>query len=118
MIFFKINSKTLSKNPTDIEHGKITIQNSDRTIDGTLAVDIIAIKNKVTFLWDYMSDIDFKKLSTELSQSSFPIIEYYEAGQSEILKSITASLNDVTFRPYYSKGQLIWKEVKVGFVEK
>lgn len=44
MIFFKINSKTLSKNPTDIEHGKLTLQNADRTIDGTLAVDIIAVK--------------------------------------------------------------------------
>ena len=115
MIFFKINSKTLSKNPTDIEHGKLTLQNADRTIDGTLAVDIIAVKDKVIFYWDYMTDTDFQKLKGEISRTAFAVIEYYD--ENNIYKTITANVNDITYSPYYSKGQLIWKDVKVDFVE-
>ncbi|MDD4003448.1 MAG: hypothetical protein PHE12_04550 [Clostridia bacterium] len=113
MIFFKINSKTLSKNPSDIENGKMILQNAERTIDGTLSVDIIAVKDKVTFYWDYLSDVDFKKLKSEINQSAFVIIEYYD----ESHKSITANAEDISYSPYYSKGTLIWKDVSLSFVE-
>ena len=113
MIFFKINSKTLSKNPTDIENGKMTLQNAERTIDGTLSVDIIAVKDKVTFYWDYMTDIDFKKLKGEIEQRAFATIEYYD----ESYKSVTANAEDISYSPYYSKGTLIWKDVSLSFVE-
>ena len=113
MIFFKINSKTLTKNPSNIEHGKITLQNADRTINGTLAVDIIAVKNKITFFWDYLSDTDFKKLKGEITNGVFAVIEYYD----DVYKTITANCNDISYKPYYSKGNIIWKDIKVSFVE-
>ena len=45
--FFKINSKTLSKNPTSITHSQTKVQSSDRTMDGTMVIDIIAIKKVI-----------------------------------------------------------------------
>jgi hypothetical protein len=35
MDFFRINSKSLSRNPTEITQSKFKIQKTDRTIDGT-----------------------------------------------------------------------------------
>ena len=117
MVYFKINSKSLTKNPTAIEHGKQIIQNSDRTIDGTLAVDIIAVKNKITVAWSYMSGADFYKLTAELNQNSLPTIECYDV--NNVLKTFTVSLSDLTYSPhYFSPTQgLIWKDVRATFIE-
>ena len=117
MVYFKINSKSLTKNPTAIEHGKQIIQNSDRTIDGTLAVDIIAVKNKITVTWSYMTEADFNKLTAELNQSSFPTVECYDA--NNLLRTFTVILSDLTYSPhYFSPTQgLIWKDVRATFIE-
>ena len=47
MVLLKINSKTLTKNPSAINQSKVVISQSDRTINGTLVVDIIADKYKL-----------------------------------------------------------------------
>lgn len=117
MVYFKINSKSLTRNPTAIEHGKQIIQNSDRTIDGTLAVDIIAVKNKITVTWSYMTGADFNKLTAELNQPSFQTIECYDA--NNILRTFTVSLSDLTYSPHYFSPTLglIWKDVRATFIE-
>lgn len=119
MDFFKINSKTLVRNPTEISQSKYKIQKTDRTIDGTLVADIIAIKNKVSFTWDYLTSEDLKKLITEVNGDSFPIVEYRDPDSGELL-SITGHAGEITYTPYYDtriKG-VLWKEVNVSFEER
>ena len=118
-IYFKINSKTLSRNPNNIEQGKFKLQNSDRAIDGTLVVDIIAVKNKVTFNWDYLTQADMQNLNNEINAVSFPVIEYMDI-DSNILKCITGYAEDISYKPHYDSrtNSVIWTEVKVSFIEK
>lgn len=122
MILFKINSKTLSKNPTSIEQGKFKLQQTDRTINGTMVVDIIAIKNKVTLQWDYMSDSDLRKLLAEIDSTAFPTIEFTDPKSlaPNPLITITADTSNIDYSPHYdTKSQSIfWKDVRVGFIEK
>jgi len=122
MILFKINSKTLSKNPTSIEQGKFKLQQTDRTINGTMVVDIIAIKNKVTLQWDYMSDSDLRKLLAEIESTVFPTIEFTDPKSlaPNPLITITADTSNIDYSPHYdSKSQsIIWKDVSVSFVER
>lgn len=119
MVLFKINSKTLSKNPTSINQSKYKLQNTDRTIDGTLVADIIAIKNKVILTWDYLTSADLKKLIDEINGDSFPIVEYADPETNELYQ-ITGHCDDISYTPHYdnSKEVIIWKDVKVSFEER
>ncbi len=120
MILFKINSKTLSQNPTEIEQSKFRIEKSDRTIDGTLVVDIIATKNKVTFSWSHMSDSDLKKLTAEIQASAFVTVEYADPDAVSGLKSLVGESGDLSYKPHYNtRTQAVeWKDVKVSFTER
>lgn len=122
MILFRINSKALSKNPTSIEQGKFKLQQTDRTINGTMVVDIIAIKNKVTFQWDYMSDSDLRKLLVEIEQAAFPTIEFTDpnASNPNTLLAIIADTSNIDYKPHYDNKShsIIWKDVSVSFVER
>lgn len=119
MVLFKINSKTLNRNPTEINQSKYKLQKTDRTIDGTLIADIIAVKNKVSFTWDYLTRADLKKLIDEVNADTFSTIEYTDP-DSATLKQITGHADDISYMPHYDNrtGTIIWKEVKVSFEEK
>lgn len=118
MVLFKINSKTLSRNPSNIEYSTLRLEKSDRTIDGTLIVDIIAIKDKVSFTWNYLPDADMKKLISELKQSVFSIIEYIDSESVDgQLKTLIAEGGDISYKPHYNAQtqRLDWVDVKVSF---
>lgn len=119
MVLFKINSKTLNRNPTEINQSKYKLQKTDRTIDGTLVADIIAVKNKVSFTWDYLTTADLKKLIDEVNADTFSTIEYTDP-DSTTLKQITGHADDISYMPHYDNrtGTIIWKEVKVSFEER
>lgn len=119
MVLFKINSKTLCRNPTEINQSKYKLQKTDRTIDGTLVADIIAVKNKVSFTWDYLTTADLKKLIDEVNADAFPTIEYTDP-DSTTLKQITGHADDISYTPHFDSrtGTIVWKEVKVSFEEK
>jgi hypothetical protein len=122
MILFKINSKTLSRNPSSIEQGKLKIHQSDRTINGTLVIDLIAMKNKVTVFWNYMPDADLRLLLNEINNTSFPIIEYTDPKTEtpDFLKSMTADVSDISYMPHYdaTTQSILWKDVKVDYIER
>lgn len=116
---FKINSKTLTKNPSDVEQSKFRIEKTDRTINGTMIVDLVAIKDKVTFTWGYLTNTDLKKLIDELKTSTFVTVEYADP-ESQSLKSLIACSGDISYKPHYN-GRLQaveWKDIKVTFTEK
>lgn len=122
MIFFKINSKTLSKNPTTYKSNKTKVQKSDRTMDGTLVVDIITHKDTITFTWDYLPDADLRLLIKEVTAKSFCTIEFLDA-QSEVsgaLRSMVAQPGDISYTPYYdyASDSILWKGVSVAFTER
>lgn len=122
MVFFRINGKALARNPTSVEQKKTKIQNTDRTIDGTLVVDLIAIKDTVEFNWEYMSDRDMQILMAELEKGVFCEVEYYDTKSktaSELTK-ITALAGDISYAPHYdyASQSIMWKGVKVDFQER
>lgn len=118
VVFFKINSKTI-KAPTEITHGKEVLDKAERTMDGTMVVDIIGSKDKVDVKWDYLPDVDLKLLAKEIKSGTFVTITFNTAEQEEI-KTITARAEDFSYMPYYdwAKGKLLWQSVSVSFVER
>ncbi|MBQ7798302.1 MAG: hypothetical protein IJ371_04190 [Clostridia bacterium] len=123
MILFKINSQTLSKNPSTMKNGKTKIQKSDRTMDGTLVVDIIAYKDTVTFTWDFLSNDDLKVLINEITAKALCTIEYKDVKlttDSSELKTIVAQPGDISYAPHYdyATDSIIWKSVSLTFTER
>jgi len=118
-IYFKINSKTLTKNPTSISNSVTNIQKAERTMNGEMVIDVIATKDVITVNWDYLDNNDMKKLQDEIKASGFCTIDYYDPSE-EGLKNITAQPTGLKYAPYYdySTDTIIWKDISVSFTEK
>lgn len=118
MVLFRINSKALTKNPTTISQSKYKLQKTDRSIDGTLVADIIAIKNKLSITWDYLSTADLKKLIDEVNGDSFPMVQYKDPDGEE-LKQIIGHGGEISYAPHYDTRSktIMWKDIKVSFEE-
>ena len=116
MNFIKINGIMLSREPTSVEQGKTKLKKENRTIDGTLVVDIIAIKNKVKVTWDYITSEDMARLQSAIAKSDFVEVEYND---SNGMMTINAESGDLTYTPHYDNrtSTVIWKGVSVEFVE-
>lgn len=122
MIFFKINSKTLSTNPSSISHSKSVIQNAERTMDGTMVVDIIAVKNIISVEWPILSAVDMKKLMAEIETGQFVTIDYWDnngTNGNSLINSIVLP-GKISYAPFYdfASDSVIWKDVKLSFTEK
>ena len=116
MNFIKINGIMLSREPTSVDQGKTKLKKENRTIDGTLVVDIIAIKNKVKVTWDYITSEDMARLQATIAKSEFVEVEYND---SNGMMKITAESGDLSYTPHYDNrtSTVIWKGVSVEFIE-
>ena len=118
MVFFKINSKSI-KQPTEITLSFESLDKFERTMDGTMVVDLVGKKEKVDVRWDYLPDSDMKLLASEIRSGSFVSVDYASAEQQTI-KTIIARATDLKYMPYYewSKKRIIWQNVLVSFSER
>ena len=117
-VFFKINSKTI-KAPTELTCSTEVLDKSERTMDGTMVVDIIGRKRKVEVVWKYLSKEDMGLLTAETKSGSFVTIDYNDP-ETGNLTSMTARPQDLTCQPRYDwvKGKIMWASVSVAFVER
>ena len=118
MIFFRINSKSI-KQPNEITLSFESLDKYERTMDGTMVVDLIGKKEKVEVRWNYLSDEDMRLLRSETQSGIFVTIDFHSA-ESANIKTITARAIDLQFMPYYdwSRKRLMWQNVSVSFSEK
>lgn len=118
-VYFRVNSKSLSKNPTSINNSITTIQKAERTMDGTMVIDIVANKDVVVVSWDYLSGEDMRKLKTEIESSGFCTIDYCDPLTNE-LKNIVAQPSGLKYSPHYdyTTDSIMWKSVSVSFTER
>lgn len=118
MEFFRINSK-LVKAPKNLSLSYEVLDKSERTMDGTMVVDIVGRKRKISVTWEYLSNEDMKILANETSAGSFVTITFKD-GQTAESSTITAKPEDLTHEPYFnwSKGALMWKSVSASFIER
>lgn len=118
MVFFRINGKT-PKAPTEISLSFEVLDKAERTMDGTMVVDIIGSKEKVDVKWDYLSDADLKLLTKEIGGGTFVTIGYSSPEQSGV-KQMTARAEGLTYAPFYdwAMGKLMWQSVSLSFVER
>ena len=116
--FFRINSKQI-KAPTEITCSAESLDKEERTVDGTMVVDLIGIKRKVDVSWEYLSKEDMAVLSGEVKSRNFVTIAFHD-NATGALTTMTARPKDLAYLPYYdwAKAQIMWKSVAISFVER
>lgn len=118
MEFFKINGKSI-KAPTEISISYEELDKAERTVDGTMVVDIVGTKRRVDVSWEYLSTDDMAVLANAVKGGIFTGVSFHDNATGNLI-SITARAEGLTYLPQYnwSKGKLIWKSVAVAFRER
>ncbi len=118
MEFFKINGKII-RAPTELSVSFETLDKAERTVDGTMVVDIIGTKRRVDVSWDYLSKEDMTTLSNSVGRDNFTEINYPDDETGDLITMI-ARAEGLTYQPHYdwAKSRLMWKSVSVTFTER
>jgi len=118
MIFFQINGRSVAS-PKDLSHSYVELDKMERTMDGTMVVDIVGFKKKIDVSWDYLTKEDMLILNTEIKQNSFVTVSYQDTLLGT-LSTFTAKPQGFSYSPGYDwvKDKVIWKNVSVSFEEK
>lgn len=118
MEFFRVNGIAI-KAPTEITISPENLDKAERTMDGTLVVDVIGTKRKIDVKWDYLSKKDMTTLANATKNSAFTIVTFHDKLTSALI-TMTARGEGLTYSPHYnwSKGVLLWKSVAVSFKER
>src|SRR5690606_41541117 len=64
----RINGIPITPNPSSVERGIFRISNAERTADGTMMLEIIAVKRRVEIGWTHIRDSDYKALLVVIAQ--------------------------------------------------
>lgn len=118
MQFFKINSKTI-QSPTEITVSEEDLNKAERTMDGTMVIDVIGKKTKLDVNWEYLRKEEMQLLRSVVNGGTFVTVSYHSPETGEMV-TMTAQAEGFSFQPYYdwAKGELLWRGVSVSFTEK
>lgn len=118
MDFFKINGKKI-KAPTELTVSPEVLDKAERTVDGTMVVDIVGTKRIVDVSWEYLSKEDMTVLTKAVGGDKFAEITFHDNGTGDLV-TMTARSEGLTYAPHYdwAKAKLMWKSVSVSFTER
>ena len=118
MDFFKINGKKI-KAPTVLTVSPEVLDKAERTVDGTMVVDIVGTKRIVDVSWEYLSKEDMTVLTKAVGGDKFAEITFHDNGTGDLV-TMTARSEGLTYAPHYdwAKAKLMWKSVSVSFTER
>ena len=118
MEFLRVNGLAI-KAPSEITVSPENLDKAERTMDGTLVVDVIGTKRKVDVKWEYLSKEDMTILANATKDSAFTMITFHDKATGALI-SMTARGEGLTYCPFYnwSRGVLMWKSVAITFTER
>ncbi len=118
MDFFKVNGKKI-KAPAELTVSSEILDKAERTVDGTMVVDIIGTKRKVDVSWEYLSKEDMTTLTKTIGGDKFAEITYHDNATGSLV-TMTGRSEGLTYQPHYdwAKGKIMWKSVSVSFTER
>lgn len=102
-----------------IETGIFRISNAERTMNGRMVMDIIAIKRQHTLKWESISAPDLKVVLDLLEATTFQSLSYPDPQSATGQRTITVYTGDIKLGNFYNDhaGIRIWTEVTIGLVE-
>jgi len=113
----RINGQTVAT-PTELKVGVFRISKAERLADGSMAMDIIAVKRRLDCRWEVISASDLQHLLDLLESKTFHTVEYVDPQDGETA-SITAYVGDVNQAAWQRKnGVRYWRDVSIALIER
>lgn len=128
------HSNVVLPTPSDIQFGKERICKEQRAMDGTMIIDMIAVKDSYELIWDIMDSSNLVEIKNLLENKGYTFFkiqiemklnDIIAAKDSNISEesnianmSKTVYLSDFTYAPYFIDGGFVWKDVHIKLVEK
>lgn len=118
MIFLKINDTNIAS-PKEISHSYENLDSVERTMDGTMVVDVVGKKLKIDVFWDALSKEDMEMLNSQIQTSQFVSISYRNIENGSLV-NLVARPKDMNYSVGYdwTKDKVIWRSVSLSFEEK
>lgn len=109
----KINNTILSgtKEPSSISPSTTIKRNSERSLDGTLNVDIVYEKTTVDITWDFLSNSDFESLISLFPKDVTIQASLFEKASKEFY------VEEISYSPLYVNDELCWQNLSITLTE-
>ncbi len=105
--------------PSKLELGIFRLTKASRSANGTMNMEIIAIKRQVSLQWEKIKASELKTILDLLDAATFHTLVYPDPQGTGGTKTITAYVGDITESAWYMVGaERYWENVRVGLIER
>ncbi len=119
-----INGEVYNLLPSSVSPANELLKSADRSLDGTMNVDITGVKTSLEITFSYLEDKDFQLVTDvfDLAEQAekYPdgiTVEYFDIKDSGAKKRINCFIDSVNFTPYILNDTIAWRDVKINLVE-
>ena len=118
MIYLKIGGTVFSGDlaPDAVTPKTELINNSERSLDGTMNIDIIARKVSLEVSWSVLSAGDMTTVN-KIAESAGTYEVIYISPETSAQKTIIAYVEDFSYTPFFVGSHLQWKDVTLKLTE-
>lgn len=118
MVYFKIESIEFVNKlaPSGITPSVEIIKNEERSLDGTMNVDVIGRKVRLEVTWDMLDAQTMKQLLDLEQAASVLNIGYYDP-KTMGMKAIKAYVDGLEYSPYFEGENINWKDISLSLIE-
>ncbi|MDQ7794155.1 MAG: hypothetical protein RDU89_07045 [bacterium] len=113
-----INGQPIA-NASEIERGQFRITKAERTADGTMVMDLIAIKHRLDLRWNRIAEASYKEILNLLAGDVFYQVAYPDPQAPDGQRTITAYVGDITDGVWQRVGGVrYFRDVRIGLIER
>ena len=118
MVYLKIGTTQFIGElaPSSVSPSVEIVKNEERSLDGTMNVDVIARKIKLTVGWDVLGSSEMQTVCALESAERILTVQYIDANTSA-LKEIKAYVDGIEYTPFFEDDIIRWKDVSLSLVE-
>lgn len=109
----KINTTILSgtKEPSNISPSTTIKRNTERSLGGTLNVDIVYEKASVNITWDFLNNDDFESILNLFPKDTTIQVSFFEKEAKEYY------VESISYSPFYKNDELCWHDLQISITE-
>lgn len=119
-----INGEVYNILPASVSPAVELIKSADRSLNGTMNVDITGVKTSLEVTFGYLEDKNFQLVSEVFNLAeqaeNYPDgveVEYFDIKNSGAKKRITCFVDNMTFTPFILNDVIAWRDVKINLIE-
>ena len=126
LTLIEVDEKDLPIAPSEVKIDTEVIRNTERALDGTMCIDVIAKKLKLQIMWDLVTDEDYKDIKNIFSlenplkvttKNAMFLNKGDKIDDDTEGKEFLCYVDSVNAQPYFVGEVLHWQAVVVTLAE-